>query len=359
MRYVVTAVLALWAGAAVAADIKLEGTPPSFTVHGAKGLAAAGEQALPDILQVTVAGTAAQPILGTYRREAGVLQFRPQFPLEPGVTYQARYKLGTDATDANFTLPKAALGAATVIERVYPSASRLPENTLKFYIHFSQPMSRGGVYQWIQLRDEKDGQEVKQVFLELQEELWDPDLRRLTLLLDPGRIKREILPNREMGPPLQAGHKYTLVIDPRWPDATGQPLKAGFSKSFDVGASDRTVLDLATWKVTPPKAGTVAPLTIAFPKSLDSALMTRVIQVNDSRGGMIDGSVEITAQETRWVFTPEQPWAAGRYILVVPNTLEDVSGNKINRLFDVDTSDVTQTRPVAATYTLPFEVAAR
>ncbi len=357
MRFVITAVLALWAGAAVAAEIKLEGTPPAFTVHGAKDLAAASDQTFPDILQITVAGTAAQPILGSYRREAGVLQFRPQFPLEPGVTYQARYKRGAETANASFTVPKAAQTARTVVERIYPTTSRLPANTLKFYIHFSQAMARGGAYQWIRLLDEQ-GKVVPQVFLELQEELWDPDLRRLTILLDPGRIKRDILPNREIGAPIEAGHKYTLAIDAAWPDATGTPLKAGFTKSFEVVASDRAVLDVTTWKVTAPKAGSAAALTVVFPKPIDAALLKRVIQVNDSRGGMIDGNVEIGAEETRWVFTPDQPWAAGRYVLVVPNTLEDVAGNKINRAFDVDTKERGEKRLVAATYTVPFEVAA-
>ena len=43
----------------------------------------------------------------------------------------------------------------TVVEAVYPTAERLPENQLKFYLHFSAPMSRGEAYRRVQLLDEK------------------------------------------------------------------------------------------------------------------------------------------------------------------------------------------------------------
>ncbi len=51
-------------------------------------------------------------------------------------------------------------------------------------------MSRGDSYRHIQLRDAK-GKAVELPFLELGEELWNPDMTRLTLFIDPGRVKRE------------------------------------------------------------------------------------------------------------------------------------------------------------------------
>ncbi len=70
--------------------------------------------------------------------------------------------------------------------RIYPSAGRLARrNQLKFYIHFSAPMSRGEAYRRIHLLD-AEGQVLEAVFLELGEELWDPPMQRFTLLCDPG-----------------------------------------------------------------------------------------------------------------------------------------------------------------------------
>ena len=37
-----------------------------------------------------------------------------------------------------------------------------------------------------------------------------------------------------------------------------------------------------------------------------------------------------------WQFVPQQPWAAGEYSLMVEPNLEDVSGNRVGRAFEVD-----------------------
>ena len=41
-------------------------------------------------------------------------------------------------------------------------------------------------------------------FLDLQPELWNAEGTVLTLWLDPGRIKRDLIPNKELGIPLKA-----------------------------------------------------------------------------------------------------------------------------------------------------------
>ena len=57
-------------------------------------------------------------------------------------------------------------------------------------------------------------------FLELDEELWSPDGDSLHLVFDPGRIKRGLKPREEVGPVLEAGKSYSLVIDREWVDAS-------------------------------------------------------------------------------------------------------------------------------------------
>ena len=66
--------------------------------------------------------------------------------------------------------------------------------------------------------------------LELDQELWDREGQRLTVLFDPGRIKRGVLPRDEVGSALFEGSAYTLVIDSKWHDANGAPHSgaAGF-----------------------------------------------------------------------------------------------------------------------------------
>jgi hypothetical protein len=287
----------------------------------------------------------------------GVMVFQPQFPLEPGVTYRAEFKVFKESATGLFTIPKLAAQPSTHIERVYPTTSTLPENQLKLYIHFSAPMSRGEAYRRIHLIDDK-GVVVALPFVEIDEELWDREYRRLTVLFDPGRIKRDLVPNREVGPPLNQGRRYALVIDRDWPDAKGVPLVSGYRKEFDVGPPDRTPLDIKTWRIHAPAPGAAAPLEIEFPEPIDAALLYRFIDVVNEKGEALDGSVTLDREETVWRFVPSRVWAAGAYRLEVVSTLEDLAGNKIGRTFDVDTFDTVQQQITAGSHSVPFTVQA-
>jgi len=90
------------------------------------------------------------------------------------------------------------------VQHVFPSAAALPANQLKFYVQFSAPMSRGEAWKHIRLLNH-EGKPVDLPFLELDQELWDPNYQRLTILFDPGRIKRGLLPREEAGPIIEQG----------------------------------------------------------------------------------------------------------------------------------------------------------
>src|SRR4051794_15706011 len=169
---------------------------------------------------------------GAYRSEGGLTVFEPQFPPDPGVTYRAVVRSGELRVSSDYTAPAARAAPPTVVEQIYPTAERLPENLLKFYVHFSAPMRRGHIYDHIRLLDDSD-KAVELPFLEIGEELWDPTMTRLTLFIDPGRIKRGVQPLEEVGPALMAGRQYRLVIDATWLDAAGRPLAHLFEKRFD------------------------------------------------------------------------------------------------------------------------------
>src|SRR6185295_16945669 len=133
-----------------------------------------------DIFQISVDAPDVPAMLGQYRVEGGALVFAPQFPVQPGVKYRAVARIpGSTPITALIDIPKAVVKPTTVVERIYPSTNVLPENQLKFYIHFSAPMARGFGYEHIVLRDQ-DGAVVEVPFLELTEELWDPEGRRFT-----------------------------------------------------------------------------------------------------------------------------------------------------------------------------------
>jgi hypothetical protein len=282
-------------------------------------------------------------MLGTHTRsDKGTLQFEPRFPLVRGVRYRAVFDpnvlpgvRGEKPVEVVLSLPKPIVEPSTVVARVYPSTDKVPENLLKFYLHFSAPMSQGNSYRHIHLLDAK-GKVIELPFLELDQELWDPSGTRFTLFFDPGRIKRGLKPREEVGPALEEGKRYTLVIDRTWDDAEGNPLKESFRKTFSVGAPDDTQPDPKTWKLSPPAARSREALRVTFPKPMDAALSQRVVWVVDAEGKRVTGKVTLAERETGWLFTPEAAWRAGEYQLVADTRLEDLAGNSIGRPFEVD-----------------------
>ena len=90
-----------------------------------------------------------------------------------------------------------------------------------------------------------DGRPDKRAFLEIGEELWDHTGTRLTLLFDPGRVKRGIRPNLELGRAMVAGRRYAIVVDADWRDAHGHPLQTTFRHAFTAAPEETRVTGLA------------------------------------------------------------------------------------------------------------------
>ena len=319
-------------------------------------------------------------MLGEYSVEQNRVVFRPRFALVPGTSYIARFDPGNLAGAAGFegaaglegasgfagaadfpeleaelSVPLDTSAPPTRVVQVYPSGPIVPMNLLKMYVHFSAPMRFGEAYQHVRLRTAQ-GEVVPDAILEVLEELWDPERRRLTLLFDPGRIKRGLEPNLTLGLPLRDGESYVLEIDEGWRDGSGRPLAEGFSKTFSVGAVDRVSPDTDTWVIRAPAAGSRDALEIVFPEPMDRALLDRLITVSTEGGERIEGRIEVTDHETVWRLTLDRPWEAGSYIIDVDANLEDLAGNNLAHLFDVDLSQDVRLSDVEARGRLPFEV---
>lgn len=311
----------------------------------------------------------AQPtIAGTYKVEENCLRFVPQYPLTPGISYRAYFdparlpvRRELALLEATFPIPRPETAPTRIVE-VYSTRRFLPENNLKFYIHFSAPMARGEAYKQLRLikietKDKKRTETViERPFLELDEELWDPSGTRFTLLFDPGRIKRGLKPREELGPALEEGKQYALAISQEWRDAAGNKLEAAFRKEFAVLAPDDKIPDPKTWKVEPPPAATDLPVALIFPEPMDHALLHRCLWVTDPKGRKRPGAVSTQHQETRWEFTPEDPWEVGQYQIIVDTDLEDLSGNNLRRPFEVDVFKKVDAKVKTETISIPFEV---
>ena len=309
-------------------------------------------------------GSNLPPMLGNYRIADARVQFQPAFPLESGVTYRAVFRpaalpepssLRAPEIVSTYHLPAPRHKSPTVVTQIYPTANVLPANLLKFYVHFSSPMSRGHIYDHIKLVNDSD-QPVELPFLEIDQELWNPEMTRLTLLIDPGRIKRGVQPLEEIGPVLTTNRSYTLLIQRDWQDADGVLLKHSYRKQFKVGPAIREPLDTAVWHISPPRGRSRDSLRVRFPRPLDHALALRMIRVLDSDDHPVSGEARLGAAEREWLFTPQRPWHGGRHRIVVDTTIEDLAGNNIGKPFEVDLFEGVQESLSNSTVAIPFEV---
>ena len=290
-------------------------------------------------------------VLGDYAVDGGALRFTPRFPLAAGQRYEVVFDPSSlpSARHASAPAPSRILRAAvevpapdrkpsTRVAAVYPTGPEVPENHLRLYIVFTAPMGLGRGNPHVRLLDQ-GGQPVADAFLPLDVDLWNPDRTRYTVLYDPGRVKRGIRPNAELGRPLSADRRYTLQIDAAWRDGGGQPLVAPFSREFRVGPPRERALDPDAWRLDLPSHGTRDPLAVRFPVSLDYGLLQSALRVATGSGRPMAGEIEVEEGETRWTFTPREPWRPGDYQVVAAPTLEDVAGNRIGRPFEVDGID--------------------
>ncbi|HEV3277022.1 MAG TPA: hypothetical protein VG860_09405 [Terriglobia bacterium] len=302
---------------------------------------------LKSIFRVTVAsvpspeGDSLPDVSGRYLLSDDELQFIPHLPFERGVKYRASFDprplgapLMADSSMLEFVIPAGRNPSAlTEVAHIFPSGDLLPENLLRFYVWFSNSMQRGRALEEISLLD-SEGQPVADALYRPPVELWDRTMRHLTVLLDPGRLKRRVGPNAQLGPPLRVGQKYTLEIGAGMTDVYGRPLRAPFRKHFVVGDPVREHISVRSWNIAPPVTGSRQGLVLMFTSPLDWALLFHTITVESADGSVIDGRVVVDQCEMRWGFTPTSPWIAGIYHIRVGSSLEDVCGNTITGAFD-------------------------
>jgi hypothetical protein len=179
----------------------------------------------------------------------------------------------------------------TQVVAIHPDIDVVPANLLKVYVEFDQAIVEGSVT-------------VSPTDLFVQDlELWSRDRRRLTCLVEPGRIKRGI----SDGFPLHEGGELTVRVQARG--------MATAARTYRVGPALTGHVDPDAWQVERGSA-----LTLRFDRPLDHALLDRAIDA--------PGTIEHGA--TWWRVTPAPDK------INVDTALEDVAGNSIRRVFDRD-----------------------
>ncbi|MEM9938289.1 MAG: hypothetical protein AAF768_05545 [Pseudomonadota bacterium] len=242
-----------------------------------------------------------------------------------------------------FALVSCAFSASTIAEcpsailaadiDVFPSAKSVPENLLRFYIYFPRQMSMNLEASDIKLFD-VDGREVMQVFVPMRFELWSSDRRRLTLLLDPGRVKTGLIAHETLGRALVSGERYTLEIPDSLTDSEGCALGEGASYSFKVTAADEEPPSPDSWQIDVPEAATKSMLSIDLGSPHDHLSMAYRIRILNPDGDPVAGKISLAENESVWTFQPREVWTSSAYRITVDPRLEDLAGNRPGRLFD-------------------------
>lgn len=229
-----------------------------------------------------------------------------------------------------------AVAAQLVPVAVQPSGPEVAANLLRISLVFAQPVGEP-VLPRLELR-QANGYVIDKPFLE--QELWSPSGKILTVLLHPGRVKNGLIAHDTVGPVLHAGESVVLTLD-------GQEIKR-----WKVGSIDRDGPRPSGWSVGSVLAGTREPLVVELDAPIDGRDVDYLAVANSSNR-RIQGRAQLEVGEKKWTFTPDAPWNELRYTLAVFRNLEDASGNQLNGHFE---SPGTAREPAAADIYIPLAI---
>jgi hypothetical protein len=213
---------------------------------------------------------------------------------------------------------------------VQPSGPEVPANLLRVSIRFDASVDSPLLPRLTLLR--ADGRPIEEPFL--QQELWSPSGKVLTVLMHPGRVKSGLNARAEMGPILSEGDDVVLALD-------GVPIKR-----WSVGPTDQIGALASAWKVSAVRVESRQPLVVALDGPVDGQ-DADYLAIADARGRRVAGLAQLSNGENTWTFTPNAPWRAGTYKLVARGTLEDPAGNRLGSHFETSI-DSPPGRPVDA-----------
>jgi hypothetical protein len=165
-----------------------------------------------------------------------------------------------------------------------------------------------------------DGMKIREPFLE--QELWSPDGKLLTVLMHPGRVKSGLIAHDERGPILSPGEDVTLALD-------GHPIK-----QWRVGPANTVGPAVSAWKISAVRVGSRQPIVVTLNEPIDGR-DADYLAIADERDRRVAGRAQLANGESTWTFVPNSPWRAGAYKLVARGTLEDPAGNRLGSHFEM------------------------
>ncbi|MEB3346499.1 Ig-like domain-containing protein [Aquimarina gracilis] len=293
----------------------------------------------------------ATPILGSIISKKESSRFTPLIPFTFNQKYTVVYNGVVDYFEINPPKDYERLS----IEAIYPSSRKLPSNVLKWYIRFSKSIDQTNPYDHIHFLT-ASGDTIRKAILNLENALISEDRKLLTVWIDPGRQKRGLIPNQQLGAVFEEGKEYSLVITQEFKDKEGIPLKQNQIHQFIITTSDRKQPNVNSWKIRSPEVGTISELKIDFKEQMDyGSMLNRITLLNPDKK-KVTGDLKLIKNESTLVLKPHKPWIKGEYEIVIDSRIEDLAGNNLNRLFDTKIVDETSKDIDKAFYSLFFSI---
>ena len=217
----------------------------------------------------------------------------------------------------------------TSFAQVFPSGPILSAHTLRLSVRFTKVPS-GEVLPRLALRSESEGL-LRDPFV--QQELWSPDRKTLTLLFDPGRLKSGIGRHNDLGAPLEGLTGIALLLD------------NAVLRYWQVDRRPCRPIDPSSWTIQSPRPGTYEPLQISFPEAVDIQ-SEHLVAIVAAGGRRVKGTEVLTASESVWRFTPVARWTRGDYWISLHSNFENACGDEFGDSFE----HAPHTGPLALTF---------
>ncbi len=222
------------------------------------------------------------------------------------------------------------------VVNIFPQSDSLPVNIMRFYVEFSHPMQEMNIYEHVHLIDNK-GQKGDSVFYQYPHEFWNNTRTKVSLLVDPGRVKRGLIAHNRLGRAFEEGVTYHLKIDSLLLNFEDQPLQKSVTKTFVAITEDIQAPNVNDWQLSQPRIETVEPLIINLKDKIDHVSAQTLLRITQNNQ-LVEGHFEMKG-DTSLAFIPKSDWSRGKYQLSINSKLEDLTANSVNQVFDHNIAD--------------------
>jgi hypothetical protein len=216
-----------------------------------------------------------------------------------------------------------ALVAATPVE-IHPAGPSVPENLLRIELRFKEPQRLPFNVHRVMLLGAA-GVPLRDAFLDLA--LPSADAKRITILMNPGRVKSGVGPNVALDRSLRAGERVRLVVE----DAQHHALPVSNEWLVTPFLADGP--RPPHWQVHAPRMHSRDPLRVSLNAPISST-GEGWIAVRDDMGKRVRGRAALANGDTVWRFIPDLPWRPAFYAVVAHPDLEDPAGNRSCAAFE-------------------------